>query len=113
MEHSKRQDWCLEVCEKILPISRQLLEYLVPAVQLGENVLRDSVAQRLELLEFQAYIHAAAMMWVVCFHQLRALTNSTVVELHPSELNAVYEKLWGVGTTLQGDDPLCILEVRG
>jgi hypothetical protein len=49
-------------------------------------------------------------MWVVCFEELRRLTNSKMTDMTPPELNLLYDKLWNVGTLLQGGNALDILE---
>ncbi len=64
---------------------------------------------------FQAYVHANAMMWKVCFKELRALTNTKQLSLsglnvNPMELNNVYEHVWNVGVLLESDLCLSILE---
>ena len=64
---------------------------------------------------FQAYVHANAMMWKVCFKELRALTNTKQLSLsglnvNPMELNDVYEHVWNVGVLLESDLCLSILE---
>ena len=110
VELSKRQDWCLEVSEKLHPMVRQICLYTVDTLVLDANVLRDSVLMRLELHDFEAYIHANAIMWFVCFGELRALTNSKAIELNPLELAGVYDKLWEVGSRIQTPDALSILD---
>ena len=67
------------------------------------------------LLRFQAYVHANAMMWKVCFKELRALTNTKQLSLsglnvNPMELNDVYEHVWNVGVLLESDLCLSILQ---
>ena len=79
-----------------------IIEYLVSCLRLDENVLRDSTLMRLELPHFEAYIHTSAIMWVAAYHELRAMTNSTVVDLNPMEVNAIYDEMWMMGTLLQG-----------
>jgi hypothetical protein len=81
-------------------------------LDLEANVLRDSALQRLELFHFQAYIHTCAIMWECAFKELRALTNSSDVDLNPLELHDVYDCLWAVGVKLQGDSPLTVLDER-
>ena len=66
-ELASRQDWCLEVSEKILPLCNPLLEYLVGTLVLDPNVLRDSALQRLELNHLQACVHACAILWVTAY----------------------------------------------
>ena len=102
-ELSKRQDWPLEASWKLFPLLNPILKYTDSTRRLDANVLRDSVCQRVELLHFQAYIHGGAVMWGVCWEELRALTNSKSVELDPLQLNVIYDELWKVGTLLQSE----------
>jgi hypothetical protein len=80
---SKRQDWSLEAAEALCQLVLPLLMHLVKILRLDANVLRDSTLQRLELLHMGAYLHASATTWIVCFEELRRLTNSKKVELMP------------------------------
>jgi hypothetical protein len=50
------------------------------------------------------------MMWRVVYRELRALTNDAVMNLNSMELNEVYEDVWNVGSLLQSDDALSILQ---
>lgn len=109
VELSKRQDWCLEVCSRLFCLVDALIKYTDGTRTLDENVLRDSCLQRLELLHFQAYIHVGAIMWDTAFKELRALTNSTTVELNPLQLNETYDHLWAMGEVLMGDTPFDVL----
>ena len=109
-EISKRQDWSLEVSEAIYPLIPAILEYLIPLEVLGPNVLRDSIRQRLELRHFEAYIHVSAILWVVCFNELRAVTNGNNFDLSPPQLHDYYEDLWNVGAMLRTSTPLRILD---
>ena len=104
VELSKRQDWCLEACWKFFALVDSILKYTDTTRRLGSNVLRDSVFQRLELLHFQAYIHAGAAMWDICWEELRTLANSSSVELNPLQLNCIYDELWKVGVLLQSEE---------
>lgn len=110
VEQSKRQDWCLELSEKLYPMVKPVCLYAIDTLVLEPNVLRDSVLMRLEIHDFEAYIHTCAIMWLVCFRELRSLTNNKTFELNPLELARVYDKLWEVGTLLQTGDALTILE---
>ena len=110
-ELSKRQDWSLEAAESLYQLVLPLLMYLVKTLRLDPNVLRDSTLQRLELLHMEAYLHVSATMWIVCFEELRRLTNSKKVEITPPELNRVYDRLHDVGTLLQGPNALDILVI--
>ena len=121
----------------ILPLLPAITDFLVSTLVLDPNVLRDSTLQRIELMHFignparppspvltppppphlpptpptpTAYVHVNAIMWHCGFAKLRALTNGSCVELNPLELNKLYEKLWTVGTTLQGPEPLTVLD---
>ena len=82
---------------------------------LDENVLRDAVLVRLENIRFEAYVHVNALMWIVAFAELRALTNRKAVSesgfgLNPMEVNDLYEYLWNMGVTLQSDNAMGIFE---
>ena len=110
-ELSKRQDWSLEAAEALYQLVLPLLMYLVKTLRLDANVLRDSTLQRLELLHMEAYLHVSATTWIVCFEELRRLTNSKKVEIIPPELNRVYDRLCDVGTLLQGPNALDILVI--
>lgn len=109
-ELSKRQDWSLEVSEKILPLVPALLEYLVDQLILDANILRDSTLQRLELHHFEAFIHVNGAMWATGFEELRFLTNANVVHLNPMECHTLYESLWELGFKVQQPNALDILE---
>ncbi len=59
-------------------------------------------------------MHVNAIMWKVAFEELRALTNkknlqAVGVGLNPMELNDLYDHLWNLGTLLQGEDALTVL----
>ena len=110
VELSKRQDWCLEAAAVLFPIVNAIQTYTNQTRQLDANTLRDSVSQLLENHCMQAYIHACAALWEFVFAELRALTNSTTVELSPVELNDVYDKLYELGTLLQGANALDIFK---
>jgi hypothetical protein len=109
-ELSKRQDWMLEASEMLFALVKPMLEYLVETLKLDANVLRDSTLQRLELIHMEAFMHVSAATWTTCFKELRALTNRTITGLTPVELSEIYEELFKVGTLLQGENPLRILE---
>jgi hypothetical protein len=54
-------------------------------------------------------------MWKVAFEELRALTNkkdlqAVGVGLNPMELNDLYDHMWNLGTPIQGEDALTILD---
>ncbi len=44
------------------------------------------------------------------YRELRALTNDKKLSLNPMELNDLYKEVWNVGTLLQTEDSLTILE---
>ena len=75
-EYSKRQDWCCEASWKFLNLVQPINLYTIETLILDPNILRDSVLTRIEQIRFQAYIHVNAIMWKVCFQELRALTNT-------------------------------------
>ena len=110
VELAKRQDWTLEVSENVWPILPALLGYLTECLQLDKNILRDSILQGIELMHHEAYIQTCALMWTTVYGELRALTNSTIVNLNPLELNFLYDNLWNVAETLKGPSPLSILD---
>jgi len=109
-ELASRQDWVLEVSEKLHPLVEPLVTYTVQTLVLKENVLRDSVLQRLSMRPFEMYLHVCTIMWACVFQELRALTNSNKVELNPMELHDVFDHLRVVGTELQGAQALAILD---
>ena len=55
-------------------------------------------------------VHVNAMMWRVVYRELRALTNDSAINLDPMELCDIYEHVWDVGSLLQSDDCLSILD---
>jgi hypothetical protein len=57
----------------------------------------------MESLHFEAYVHVLAILWRQIFKELRGVTNSKGLELHPLELNSLYECLFDFGTLLQTD----------
>jgi hypothetical protein len=110
-EHSKRQDWSLEAAHDIFTLITPLLDYTVRTLLDTANILRDSALIQAECIHFEAYVHVSAIMWRVVFKELRGLTNSKGLELHPMELNELYEYLYDLETMLQGDTCLRIFEV--
>ena len=54
VEQSKRQDWCLEVPEKLHPMVRPICLYTVDTLVLEPNVLRDSVLMRLKCMALKS-----------------------------------------------------------
>jgi hypothetical protein len=84
---NNRQDWSLEVSFELYPLLGPLLDYEVKSLLDDPNILRDSVLMQLECLYFEAYVHVEAIMWLVVFRELRALTNSKGLELSPLALN--------------------------
>jgi hypothetical protein len=45
----------------------------------------------MEMIPFECYIHANAILWRVMYRELRALTNDNDMSLNPMEINDVYE----------------------
>ena len=86
------------------------MRYTIQTLVLDPNVLRDSILVRMEIVQFEAYLHVNAIMWRQMFRELRALTNDKSMGLNPLELNDLYEELWNVGTLLQGDGWRAILD---
>ena len=136
-EHSKRQDWICEASWKFHNLLDPIIGYTVSTVRLGANILRDSVLTRLENMHYEGYVHVCAILWKVAFEELRGLTNKKSVQdsgrylylhwhptiqtltpslpspgvgLNPMELNDLYDHLWNLGSMLQGDDSLSVLE---
>jgi hypothetical protein len=114
-EASKRQDWICECSWKFHNLINPIIDYSVSTLRLGQNILRDSVLTRLENLHFEAYVHTNAIMWKVAFEELRGLTNkkdlqAVGVGLNPMELNDLYDHLWNMGTLVQGEEALSILD---
>jgi hypothetical protein len=64
----------------------------------------------MEMLPYECYVHANAIMWRVVYRELRALTNDAAMNLNPMELNDVYEEVWNVGVLLMSDEALSILD---
>ena len=95
--------------EKLFPLIKPVCLCTVDTLVLDPNVLRDSVLMRLEIYDFEAYIHTNSVLWVVCYQELRSLTNARAIELNPYELCRVYGNLWVVGTLLKTPDALIIL----
>ncbi len=62
-------------------------------------------------------MHTNAIMWIVCFKELRALTNTKQLSLsglnvNPMELNDIYEHVWNLGIVLQTEACLSILQAE-
>ena len=108
-ENSKRQDWSPEVANKILRQLDALTENLVGTIVQDANILKDSTLQRMEMRQCGACVHVLALTWVVCFEELRALTNATLVDLNPNELHCTFDQLHAFALVLMGDDPLSVL----
>ena len=45
----------------------------------------------MEMIPFECYVHANAIMWRVMYRELRALMNDSHMQLNPMEINDVYE----------------------
>ena len=115
-EHSKRQDWICEASWKFHNLIDPIIGYTVSTVRLGANVLRDSVLTRLENMNYEAYVHVCAILWKVAFEELRGLTNKKSIQdsgvgLNPMELNDLYDHMWNMGSLLQSEDCLSVLEI--
>ncbi len=115
-EFSKRQDWCCEASWKFHNLLQPINLYCIEALILDANILRDSILTRIENIRFQAYVHTCAIMWKVCFQELRALTNTKQLShdglnVNPMELNDIYEHVWNLGVLLKTDECLSILQV--
>jgi hypothetical protein len=113
-EFSKRQDWCCEASWKFHNLIQPVNLYCIETLILDANILRDSILTRIENNRFQAYVHTCAIMWKVCFQELRALTNTKQLSydglnVNPMELNDIYEHVWNLGVLLKTDECLSIL----
>ena len=85
--------------------------YCMDMLVLDANILRDSILIRMEIIQYECYVHVNAIMWRVVYRELRALTNDGAMALNPMELNDIYEELWNVGTLLQNHgEVLSIME---
>jgi hypothetical protein len=85
--------------------------YCIDMLVLDANILRDSILIRMEIIQYECYVHVNAIMWRVVYRELRALTNDGAMALNPMELNDIYEELWNVGTLLQNHgEVLSIME---
>ncbi len=51
------------------------------------------ILMRLEIVHFQAYLNVCAVMGRTAYRELQALTSDNGLELHPLELNELYEHL--------------------
>jgi hypothetical protein len=103
-DFSKRQDWPLEYAYNIFPLIEVLIAYTVRTLVREANVLRDTCLLLMECLHFEVYVHVLAILWRQIFKELRDVTNSKGLELHPIELNYLYEYLYDLGTLLQSKD---------
>lgn len=114
-EYSKRQDWCCEASWKFYNLVQPINLYTIETLILDPNILRDSILTRIEQIRFQAYIHVNAIMWKVCFQELRALTNTKKMDtlglgVNPMELSDIYEHVWNHGVLLQTGECLTVLQ---
>ena len=114
-EFSKRQDWCCEASWKFFNLVQPINLYCIQTLILNPNILRDSTLTRIEQIRFQAYIHTNAILWKICFQELRALTNTkqmNVVGLgvNPMELGDIYDHVWNLGVVLQSQGCLQVLQ---
>jgi hypothetical protein len=81
-DFAKRQDWSLECAFNVFPLVNPLIAYTVRALVGEANVLRDTCLLQMECQHFEAYIHAAAILWRQIFKELRGVTNSKGIP-HP------------------------------
>jgi hypothetical protein len=114
-EFSKRQDWCCEASWKFHNLIQPINLYCIETLILDANILRDSTLTRIEQIRFQAYIHTNAIMWKICFQELRALTNTKQMNelgmgVNPMELSDIYDHVWNLGLLLQSDRCLEVLQ---
>jgi hypothetical protein len=114
-EFSKRQDWCCEASWKFHNLIQPINLYCIETLILDANILRDSTLTRIEQIRFQAYIHTNAIMWKICFQELRALTdtkqmNEVGMGVNPMELGDIYDHVWNLGLLLQSDRCLEVLK---
>ena len=45
----------------------------------------------MEMIPFECYVHANAILWRVMYRELRALMNDNAIALNPMEINGIYE----------------------
>jgi hypothetical protein len=45
----------------------------------------------MEMIPFECYVHANAILWRVMYRELRALMNDNAIALNPMEINDIYE----------------------
>jgi hypothetical protein len=114
-EHSKRQDWICEASWKFHNLLGPIVAYTISTVRLGANILRDSILTRIENMHYEAYVHACAILWKTAFEELRGLTNKKSIQdsgvgLNPMELNDLYDHLWNMGSLLQTEDALDVID---
>jgi hypothetical protein len=62
------------------------------------------------LIHFECFVRVSAATWATCFKEPRELTNASVVNLNPMELNDLCDRLHAVGTLLQSEDAFGIME---
>ncbi len=44
-----------------------------------------------EMIPFECYVHANAILWRVMYRELRTLMNDNAIALNPVEINDIYE----------------------
>ena len=91
-EFSKRQDWACEASWKFFNLVQPINLYCIQTLILDPNILRDSTLTRIEQIRFQAYIHTNAILWKICFQELRALTNTKQMNVVGLGVNPVKTK---------------------
>ncbi len=52
------------------PLFEAILRYTIETLVLDPNVLRDSILARMEIVQFEAYLHVNAIMWRQVFREL-------------------------------------------
>jgi hypothetical protein len=67
-------------------------------------------------MHYEAYVHVCAILWKVAFEELRGLTNKKSIQdsgvgLNPMELNDLYDHMWNLGSLLQSEECLSVLDV--
>ena len=99
------------MCFQVYPLYKAIMLYCIDMLVLEPNILRDSILVRMEMIQYECYVHVNATLWRVVYRELRALTNDNTMALNPMDLNDLYNALWNVDTLLQNNaDVLSILE---
>jgi hypothetical protein len=114
-KNSKRQDWSCEASWNLFNLVGPIMQYTIETLQLGPNILRDSILTRIQDQRFEAFVHANAILWKIIFHELRALTNTTKISdaglgVNPLEINDLMDHLWNVAVILRTEQALSVLD---